>query len=452
MPLITRNEDAPAFPKPAPARITSPQYKGITVDTKYIPVSSLLNSLEGSNWIVNYYRQVVDDDVYLNGQMTNTEAVFQQYWLIKEFELKVSTPLTASQNNDTKEMQLTGSANVHPVLVPNVGDMFLADIGDGREGLFRVTSSETRSIFKDTAHAIDYELVSYSTDDRRADLDSKTVKVLHYVKDNNYYGQDPLIEEEEYYLDRDLKIELQSMTEIYFNAYYSYEFHTLLLPWQDNSTYDDFLVRSVKRLFNTDEHINIRHLRAMNVSDDKTMLAISIWDALLNRDARYLLHVFKTCGLVPAKSFTIDPMMESIYHSGIYYIVYPKDNEVYVDYDLFNVKKDTDPTTDIKLSDNIIPDLTTLLDDITKSKLPYGTNPLIYQCMLDHSYILSPEFYNNTQNQSKFELCVRDYINGQPINKFLLKAFAITQHAWGALEKFYYTPILMAMMKASIKE
>lgn len=452
MALVTRGDDAPPVEKIAPARITEPAYKGITVDTKYIPSSSLLNSLEGSNWIVNYYSQVVDDDSYLNGQMINTEAVFQQYWLIKEFELKVTTSLTPSQNTDTKEMQLTGSAHVHPTLIPNVGDMFLADVGDGREGLFRITSSETRSIFKDTAHLVEYELVSYSTQLRRDDLNNKTVKILHYVKDNNYYGQNPLVEDEEFYLNRDLKIELRTLIRIYFDSFFSNEFQSLKLPGQINKIYDDFLVRTIKRMFNTDEHICIRHLRALNVSDDRTLLTHSLFDAILNRDKRFLLHMFRKSGLVSVKTFTKEPMMESINHSGFNYIVYPKDEQISIDYSLEYKKKTIDPTTSLIATDNMVADLDTLIDPLVKTKLPYGSNDLIYQVCVDDYYVLSENFYENTENQSKFELIVRDHVEGRPLNKYLLKALCQTYHAWGGLEKFYYLPILIMLIKSSVKE
>ena len=32
-------------------------------------------------------------------------------------------------------------------VIPNVGDMFLADIGDGKEGVFAVTASDKKTMF-----------------------------------------------------------------------------------------------------------------------------------------------------------------------------------------------------------------------------------------------------------------------------------------------------------------
>lgn len=451
MPLITKNEDAPISPPPASVRIADPLYKGITVDTRYQPTETLMTVLEGSSWIVNYYSQVIDDDSYLNGQMTNTKAPFQQYILINNFEFKVNTPLTASQNNETKEMQLTGSAAIHPSLVPNVGDMFIADIGDGREGIFRITSSETRSIFKDTAHIVEYELISYSTELRRNDLAAKTIKVTYYVKDNNYYGQNPIVEEEEYFLVRYLNLQLNKLIEKYFSQFFSNEYQSLMLPGQDYPIYDHFLVKACKTVFNTNEQRYIQYIRQMNVSDDQTMNAFSLWDAVINKDRKLMYHIFKTYGTISVRTFTIEPMMESIYHSGFEYVIYPKDNEVSVDYDVQKKKKEVFENV-VKPTNSVVPDIYEELDDELKEGLPYGENPFMYPVTIDDYYILSENFYNKDEtNQSRFELAIRDHINGKPVNRKLLKAFCESYHLWGSLERFYYTPLLIMMIKSVIR-
>jgi len=449
MPLVVRGDDAPPIKKPDPVQITDPQYRGIAVDTRYQPANALLTTLEGSSWFVEYYQQILDDDNGLNGQITNREAVFQQYRLIHEFEFRVTNPLTSSQNNDTKEMTLTGSANIHPVLVPNVGDMFLADVGDGREGVFRITSSERRSIFKETAHFIEYELISYSTPERLADFKRKTVQVLHYSKDFNYYGQNPLIEEEQYYLIKDLKVALQSMTVSYFKKFFSNEYHSLAMPAQSQAIYDHFLVKAIKASFNTDEANELLYLRAFDVSDDQTMGAISLWDAVLNQDKRYLLHAFERAGVMSAYTFTREPMMESFYHSGFQAIVYPKDNEVSVDYELEQRTKDgfLDVMSEVP---SRIGKIDTLLTQEDLEGLPYEGATLIHPVLIDDFYIFSQFFYDGSVGQSKLELAVRDHIENKPVNRKLLKVLSQTYHAWGGLERFYYTPILMMLIKSVI--
>lgn len=452
MALVKYNDDAPPIEKPATVRIAKPTYKGVTVDTRYHPNNALMTTLEGSRWVVEFYQQVIDDDSGLNGQIVNREAIYQQYTLIKEFELRVTTPLNTIQNAENKEMQLTGAAHVHPRLTPNVGDMFLADIGDGREGVFRITNSEQRTIFKDTAHFIEYELIDYSTDERRADFKRKVVKTLYYVKDFNYYGSNPLIEEEEYSLVRYIEYNLRTITTSYFRQFFSREINSMMLPGQENAFYDHFLVKAIKAAFNTDEANEIQFIRSPDIMHDQTMNAFSVWDAILHQDKKYLLHAFSQYGIVPSRSFTKEPMMGSIYHSGFQYVIYPSDNEVSVDYDLQRREK---PLMALSLRDvpSKIGDIDTLLTENELSGLPYGTNPLIKKITKDNYYIFSSSFYNTNESheQSKFELAVKDHIDQKPVSRKLLKVFCETYHSWGGLERFYYTPILIMMMKSILR-
>lgn len=451
MPLIESKPGTHPVQKPTPIRITDPEYRGVTVDTRYIPTSALLTAIEGSSWKVNYYSQVIDSDNDLNGQLVNREAILQQYKLVIGFELKVTTPLTQIQNSETKEFQVNGAANVYPFLVPNVGDMFLADVGDGREGIFRVTSSERRSFFKDTSHYIEYELIDYSTETRRQDLQSKTIKTLYYLRDFLYYGQNPLVEEEDYHLIQELGERYITITKTYFNRFFSNEFQSMMLPGQILPMYDHYLVKAIKANFNTDEAVEVQYIRAMNVADDDAFKAYTIWDAILLRDKDILLHIAEKAGVVSCKSFTREPLMESIYHSGFQYVVYPIDAEVSVDYDVVRPKRiaSTGMITDVPGRDRRMSDLVneSLLDG-----LPYTGAPLINQITKDDYYVFSEAFYTRAERgQSKLELAVRDHINGQYVDRRLLKAFCDTYHAWGGLERFYFTPILLMLMKGHIR-
>ena len=90
-------------------------------------------------------------------------------------------------------MVVTGAANVYPMLIPSVGDMFVATIADGRSAVFKVTNTERKSLFKDTAHVIEYVLVDYLTDERKSDFKSKVIKTVKFVRDFLVNGQNPLL-------------------------------------------------------------------------------------------------------------------------------------------------------------------------------------------------------------------------------------------------------------------
>lgn len=452
MPIVDPDDKASVVEKPNTVRIAAPESKTVVTDTRYDPAKSLLTNIEGSSWTVTYFSQVLDSDSALSGQNATLNPIYQQYRRINNFELKVTTPLTASQEADSKSMNFTGSANVYPFVIPNEGDMFYADIGDGKIGLFKVTASERMSVFKDTAHKIEYLMTDYLEDQRKADLEAKTVQTLHYVKDYLLHGQNPLIHEQDYQDLLDLEQWRDELIRKYFHWFTSREFKTLLVPGQQNPTYDPFAVKAITSFFDTRQAPELRHLRVLNVDGDQAMKSTCIWDALTRCDERLLRHGHRRTGLVFARSFERNPMMEGIYWSGIHYVVYPKDPELSVDYE-FTARPKFVISEDVTAAPTRISSLQDIFAENTLfAGLPYSGAPVINSVGLDDHYVFSKAFYEESnEGQSKLELCVRDYLKRKALDTRVLTALCRTCHGWGGLERFYFIPILLILINAHIR-
>jgi hypothetical protein len=162
MPLVNDPQDPPE-PLPPPgqinATITAPEYRHSLIDAKITPLSSLLVHIEGSSWTTDYYSQILGVDEELSPFQPNQPSVYQQYLLVKKYELKLQGSLSISQDPETTAMTVTGNATLYPYLKPNYGDMFIADIGDGRAGMFVVNQPPTKkTILKETCWEISFEL------------------------------------------------------------------------------------------------------------------------------------------------------------------------------------------------------------------------------------------------------------------------------------------------------
>jgi len=449
-PIIDPKEESKDIIKAAAPVIAAPEYRGVTVDTRYVPSAGLLTHVEGSSWSVNYYSQVLDKDSALAGQNVNRHAIYQQYRLIRGFELKVTSPLTTSQDTGGRSMIMTGVANVYPFVIPNEGDMFLADIGDGREGVFKVTITDRKSIFKETVHTVEYQLIDYSTEDKRADLNSKTIQTLIFVKDFLQYGQNPLMQEEEYVLLDELQNNYVGMAAKYFKSFTSNEYKTLLVPGQPIPVYDHFLTNAVMSSFTTYDAPEIRTVRRLNCDGDDVMKTTTIWDVLRNRDKKLLKYAIRQVGLVSARTFEKNPMLEGIYHSGIHYVVYPKDPQLNVDYQIKYLEK-TLATQELADSITQIRRLGDLIVDNEFQGLTLPDTPAIKKVLVDDYYVLSEAFYENEETgKSLLEICVDEYLDYKAPNVKALLALCRTYHAWGQLEKFYYLPVLMLLVKSAI--
>ena len=452
MPVLNPKPSATPVEQPHEPVIAEQKFKGVVVDTRYTPNTALMTHVEGSSWTVAYYSQVLAPDSQLAGQNMNLTPLQQQYKLINGFELKVTSELSTSQDPSGKGMVTTGSANVYPFLIPNKGDMFLADIGDGRAGVFTVTNTDRKSLFKETVHVIEYQLTDYATAERLGDLNAKVIDKLQFVRDYMTYGQNPMLQMEDYAVVHELRMRWGDMTQRYFKTFTSREFRTLLVPQQDHhAIYDHFLTKAVAAFFDTYDAPDVRYIRLMNVQDDQYMGTPTIWDVLKDRDIRLMKFCNRQAGLVSARTFSKDAMLEGIYYSGIDYVVYPRDPENTVDTFRENRPKLL-MDQQLKDSPSTIRRLADLLGDTTFEGLTRPDSPPIHRVTIDDYYVFSQAFYDNAPTgQSVLERLTRDYLNGEALNNKALLALSDTYHAWGSLERFYYVPILLMLIRTSIR-
>jgi hypothetical protein len=439
----------PPHPRPDPIHITDPAYRGIAVDNRYIPATDLLTHVEGSSWIVEYYSQVLDRDTTILGQSLHKPPQFLQYRRIRQLELKVTQPLAATQEPNTKKMGYKGGANLYPVLIPNQGDVFVAQVDDGRLGAFNVTSTERRSFYKDSVYALEYEMLDYATPERLHDLEVKTIARLEYVRDYLQAGQNPLVEDALWQKIVRLHRRFDSMLAAWTKQFMSEEFMTVLVPAQPWPTYDAWLVRALTELFETTATPELLAMRQLNCDDDPSMACVQLWNVLVKKDPELLKFANPRAGLVWTTRFTRNPIFNGIRWSGIRLVVYPVDVEMTVDQAFVEMVPLTDsgleeaPTRPGRLEDLIGTDVL--------AGLPYEGAPLIHPVLCDDCYVLSRRFYENAEGQSRLELMVRDYLYARAIDLDLLDVFCETWHGWGGLERFYYTPIVLMLIRAAIR-
>lgn len=449
MPIIKPRPNIPQPPpKPNPV-IAKQEYKHISVDTQYHPQETILSHIEGMPWTVDYYSQVLGRDTGSAGQGLGTDPTNQQYKLISGMEIKVTSALTDSQDNETKDIGSRGAANLYPFIIPNEGDMFVADLMDGRRGIFQITRSERLTIFRETCHAIDYELVDFGTQEYLLDLKRKVAQTTYFDKNFIYHGQNPVLVSDDYENLQFLRRHYGTLITQYFKRFYSREYGTLILPDQSAITYDGFLVKALFRHLSTWDAKELINLRQLNCDDDQVMTADSIWTVISERNRVLLGDAFWQVGCVPHTSFTRQPVFEGIRHSGIKSIIYPNDPMVRVDnYHIQNVKA----------AGEFIPIRNEMINRKTLSSLINATQEDqtkigIKDTFIDGYYVFSEAFYKNDRAegaQSALELCVQDYLDSKEITYDRIRSLVEASFKWDALNSFYYVPVLIILIKATI--
>ena len=251
MPVASRKPDAnPTALKPVLPAIEPKDYQSIVVDDNQLPLNSLITYMEGAPWTVDYYNQVVtrDNDVreFDPGQVN----IYQQYTKITGLEIRVTTPLTDSQESDSALMSVTGAALVYPFMVPNMGDVFVAEASEGRKGIYRIESVDRKTFNKGSAFSIEYQLVCYldSDQDYYQNLEEKTTKIYFFDKQRLTAGLAPTLIEKDFRELNDLHVLYEELCLFYFRTFFSREFGTLILPGQQYSIYDAFVVQYVLKM------------------------------------------------------------------------------------------------------------------------------------------------------------------------------------------------------------
>jgi len=429
----------------------------VTVDSRYTPRTAILQYVAGSSWTVSYFSQVLGADNELGPQQTDRPAPYQQYKCIKEMELRVSSPLTESQDAESKEWTTTGTATTYPSFIPNKGDMFLADIGDGREGVFTVTRAERKTHLKDALYTIEYQLKGYATAEARADLNKKSIQTFRYVGDFQRFGQNPLLTQTDYDAHLEFGEHYKLLLENYMHDFFSIERKTLLVPDQIAPAYDPFVVKAFLSWVTVDEHPNVARIRQLNVSADAAFDVTTMWDCLNDLNERMLTGALFKTQLLYSETFRSVPHLNGIYYGGVHLVVYPKEHRT--DVDAAYAAAVVPGGQAIReggrrfraLDRNLISP-----ESLDLSYTPAVENlPDIVPVTQDDYYVFTEAFYKhrrfNDPLSSHLERVVMQTIREEAIDKVALQRLCTNAMQWANLERFYYVPALLAVLRVVLR-
>lgn len=456
VPTLTNHEEFQSPPEQAPVNISPEGWKGATVDTKLIQFDRLTTYIAGQAWDVDYYNQKGARDDQIQGFQRDLAAVYQQYKVIKGFELKVSDQLSKGGDTEKKDTILTGSSTVYGIFVPKEGDVFVADIGDGREGMFQVTNTERLSHYETSPHKIEYSLMYLTSEAVMADINGKVVETVFFKKDWMQNGLEPLVHADATETINNLATHYSRLLSMYFNDFYSRTYKSLLVPNQQTVTYDPFIVRFLKTLLSTDEHPMIRNIIEFNVSEDQAMYEFTLWHCLAGMDYSLLPMCVHEAGIVDVEHFYSRPLFNSIYYSGVKSVIYPDQDQTNVDagYNyqdspaLNHVKRGRARFNEL---DRLIQQHSLAMDPTFEIYEPMTPNasPAIRRVTVDSFYVLSEAFYRHTGTEilSKLEVLTLAALKGEAIDIKMLEKLCDGAKYWDNVERFYYFPILFTLLR-----
>ena len=427
MPIIEKKAPSAAPPPTPTVNLYSSDYQTSVVDTNENPISSLIVFVEGTPWATDaYYSQLVGNNDELKPLDLNLSATHQQYTKVSGLVMKVTAGLSGPQDQTTKQFSLVGASTMFPFVVPNVGDMFTADCGNGRLGLFTVTLAETKTILKETCYSVEYGMVAILDAAYANDLARKTVKTVFYNGDRTSTQQNPLLEESEVLTLKTAKqIEKQLLAE-YISEFFNLEVMNFAVPEQGTLVYDHFITTLITSLYSTDCHPVFRKMKGINIDGTFLSEKITLVNALLTFEQGYLPQSFRKIKLAETTIFDHRACMEGIRYSGYDYIAFP----------------DTD---DLKYVGKVfkVPEL---LDSMARVSIP-ANQPHFTPVVDGGHYLLSEEFHQGTHNGTTLEITLRKVFDNEPIEYQNVKLIINEIKQGGQIDRYYYLPIVLILLK-----
>lgn len=457
MPLV--DFDPPVEKVEATGRAVPVELKTAVVETRFTPLQSLLTQITGSRYVVDYYSQLLAGNDTPKALQLELAAPYQQYDLIRQLEMRLQGDLSFSVDEDTKVRTVTGNAILYPGMIPNDGDMFIADAGAGRAGIFTVTSSTPLSYYKQTCHEINFTLIAFVDEDptRARSLAEKVVTTKHFVADFMRFGKNPIIVDQLFTDYRELHRVRDTMISEYMRLFFSEVTQTLLIPGQAAASYDPFLTKAVLSLMETTESPLLRKLTAHITEMDYAYRTTTVWDAILQMEPSHLYLACHQMGLVPAALMRTRPYLGGVFWSKAEYLMYPIDPREDADKDLtYTALTSPEPLADSPASvhdfNRIVAEKDATGITVVDVLDPDETVPNIHPVIIDTYYVFSKAFYEEDYTgMSVLEKLVWDALNQKELDVPKLAALVKQSKRWDKLERFYYVPVLVALCVLALR-
>jgi hypothetical protein len=438
--------------KPDLPQIQPQNYKSIVYDDKNIPLQSLIAYVEGAPWTVDFYNQIVSEHNDLREIDPGQPGVYQQYSEIKGLEIRVTTALVTSYDQESGISKVTGSAMVYPFMTPHKVDYFVSGTADNQVALFRITQVDRKTFNRDSAYSIDYELVGFVSTQPAgtfyAALQDRTMKSYHFSKARLLEGLSPILNSDDFQKVLGLSAVYSDLCRFYFRTFFDRMYYTLVLPGQIDTFYDPFLLAHIHRTVETTDAPEAGDIKELSTDNDRFVNQTQFWDLIQHKDYEGRKICNQVMGLVSRGSFNTNSFLHSFRFLNMEYMLYPvdPDTSTLVGPDMVACQgiktitmQEIVETTGYKGS--VYSDLDNTYTDAL------GTYKLIHPVLIDNKYVLSDNFYSDTAEQSILEILVKDYMKGQTLDLAKLYAVCNVYRRWNRLEQFYYGPLLMTLLK-----
>lgn len=265
-------------------------YKHSIIESRYIPHTSLLSGMPGSPTKVEWYLGAYGRDEQQRGFEPGSIETYSSYKRINNLICKLD-PGNGNYNFDPEKGQVFHQLTGHVLfdLAPNIGNLFIRDVGDGRAGLYTVTTQpEPKNDFIDKCYYFEASLTAIVTEEIMNNLNAKVIQEFYYSKDNQINGGNAVLSGEDISSNKRLyELQIAIIDEILANNYFADE-STIIVPNElDDNLYDPYLAKFLSMTIPARLVTNRRRIEVLNANyyvDSKMQEPLTIWDMFYRGD------------------------------------------------------------------------------------------------------------------------------------------------------------------------
>ena len=279
-------------PAPKPKETILPEsYRHTIVESVEVPHTSMLSFVPGEPTLTEYYRGSYGTDEEQLGFHPESIETYQSYKRINNFIMKIDDG-KGNYNFNPENAQSTHNLQGYVLfdLVPNIGDLFIKDIGDGRAGLYMINvQPEVMTIHADKCYRIEAEMQAIVTQTIHEYLNRQVIEELYYSKDSHVGGGNAVLTKQDFTLNGKLYDLMAGIVDdVLANHYFSQE-ETVVIPNEfDDLLYDPYLAKFLSYVIPHDMLGPRDKVKTISVSyysgDRKQQEPITIWDMFYRGD------------------------------------------------------------------------------------------------------------------------------------------------------------------------
>lgn len=413
-------------------------------------VNSLLKYVEGYPWTVHYYGQIVNTADTLEHIDPSTPSLNQPYYEILDAILQVSSPLTNSYDESTAVTTVNGAALVPFKMIPNVGDMFVAQVDTGEDAVFIINSVYRKTHRKDTLYEVNYTLYQYVSvnPDLLVQIKSKVQDSYHFNKDSQFFNRDALISPMEHKSSLDLSELITETQSFYFDKFFKREVGTILIPGVDSRMYDPYLLMFISKTVDHDS------MPPGGISQythfERYVKQPVFWDMMLTRSPARANSLNKEISFASSAQLRNQSRYGTVFHAGLDYMACPVIPDKSADIAFQTVKSpDLWERGFLNLTNSFVYEASVKTANNDTDVL----KPLLHPLFENDFYVVTSHFYSYLNSHDNFlsvsymEWLLSRFITRKAISKKDVVVALQSYDSWSALHQLYLLPALWLVAK-----